>query len=53
MNIGEAAGLLAAHCLERGLEPQQVRADERKLQEFQARCVAQGFELGWPQVHAV
>jgi hypothetical protein len=52
-NIGEAAGLLAAHCLERGLEPHQVRADERNLQGFQARCVAQGFELAWPQVHAV
>lgn len=52
-NIGEAAGLLAAHCLDRSLEPQQVRADERKLQAFQALCVAQGFELAWPQVHAV
>jgi hypothetical protein len=26
-NIGEAAGLLAAHCLQEGLEPHQVRED--------------------------
>ena len=52
-NIGEAAGLLAGHCLERGLEPHQVREDEAKLKEFQALCVAQGFELEWPKTHAV
>ncbi|MGH2370073.1 MAG: FAD-dependent oxidoreductase, partial [Chloroflexota bacterium] len=52
-NIGEAAGLLAAHCLERGLEPHQVREHETKLKEFQALCLAQGFELEWPHTHAV
>ena len=52
-NIGEAAGLLAAHCLNRGLEPHQVRGDETKLKDFQALCVAQGFELAWPHTHAV
>lgn len=52
-NIGEAAGLLAAHCLERGLQPHQVRADATRLQEFQALCLKQGFELAWPHVHAV
>jgi hypothetical protein len=52
-NIGEAAGLLAAHCLERGLEPHQVREDAEQLKEFQALCVRQGFELEWPHVHAV
>jgi hypothetical protein len=52
-NIGEAAGLLAAHCLEHGLEPHQVREDEARLKDFQALCVAQGFELEWPYTHAV
>jgi hypothetical protein len=44
-NIGEAAGLLAAHCLERGLAPHQVREQPEALAEFQARCLQQGFEL--------
>jgi hypothetical protein len=52
-NIGEAAGLLAAHCLERRLQPHQVREDQAKLKDFQALCVAQGFELEWPHTHAV
>jgi hypothetical protein len=52
-NIGEAAGLLAAHCLQQGLEPHQVREDETRLEDFQALCVAQGFELEWPRTHAV
>ena len=52
-NIGEAAGLLAAHCLERGLEPHQVREDEALLKDFQALAVRQGFELEWPRTHAV
>ncbi|HEX2032751.1 MAG TPA: FAD-dependent oxidoreductase, partial [Chloroflexota bacterium] len=52
-NIGEAAGLLAAHCLERGLAPHQVREQPEALAEFQARCLQQGFELQWPHTHAV
>ncbi len=52
-NVGEAAGLLAAHCLEQGLEPHQVREDAARLAEFQRLCVQQGFELEWPRVHAV
>jgi len=52
-NIGEAAGLLAAHCLANGLEPHQVRDDNARLLEFQALCVQQGFELEWPHAHAV
>jgi hypothetical protein len=52
-NIGEAAGLLAAHCLEQGLEPGQVHQDETRRKAFQALCIAQGFELEWPQMHAV
>jgi hypothetical protein len=52
-NIGEAAGLLAAHCLEHNLEPHQVREDESLLKDFQALAVRQGFELEWPRTHAV
>ena len=52
-NIGEAAGLLAAHCLERGLAPHQVREAAASLADFQALCRAQGFELAWPAVGAV
>lgn len=47
-NIGEAAGSLAAFCLERDLRPRQVRADSRHLAEFQRLLVSQGIELDWP-----
>ena len=49
-NIGEAAGALAAHCQEHGLEPHQVHGDKRRLADFQAELVRQGFELSWPEV---
>jgi hypothetical protein len=52
-NIGEAAGLLAAHCLANGLTPHQVREDQQRLRDFQSLCIAQGFELEWPHTHAV
>ena len=52
-NIGEAAGLLAAHCLEQGLEPHQVRENQTHLKAFQSLCIQQGFELEWPHTHAV
>ena len=45
-NIGEVAGLLAAWCAARGVEPQQV-AD--KFDEFKAMLVRQGIELAWPE----
>lgn len=47
-NIGEAAGLLAAHCLERGLAPRQARRRERELEDFRRALVARGVELAWP-----
>jgi hypothetical protein len=52
-NVGEAAGLLAAHCLAAGTEPHAVRNDPRSLSDFLALCVRQGFELNWPMMHAV
>jgi len=48
-NIGEAAGLLASFCLNTNTRPQGVREDRRVLREFQDLCLAQGFELEWPQ----
>jgi hypothetical protein len=51
-NIGEAAGLLAAHCLERGLTPHQVQADDEKLAAFQSRLTGEGVEIRWPDVRA-
>lgn len=47
-NIGEAAGLLAAFCLERGFTPHQVREQPDKLHEFQQLLLSQGIELSWP-----
>jgi hypothetical protein len=52
-NIGEAAGLLSAFCLEKGLLPRQVHAQADRLAEFQSLLRGQGVELEWPQVHAV
>lgn len=45
-NIGEAAGALAAFCLETRLTPSQVRAS--RLNEFQSVLADQGVELSWP-----
>lgn len=49
-NIGEAAGYLAAHCLEHGLTPRQVRNDARQLQTFQDLLRNMGVELDWPRL---
>lgn len=48
-NIGEAAGALAAHCLNTGLAPRQVRGDARLLADFQRLLADQGVELAWPE----
>jgi FAD dependent oxidoreductase len=48
-NIGEAAGALAAYCLERGLSPRQVRATPDRLGDFQRVLTGVlGVELAWP-----
>ncbi|WBQ06187.1 FAD-dependent oxidoreductase [Kribbella sp. CA-293567] len=49
-NIGEAAGLLAAFCLDRGVSPRAVRNSPALLSDFQALLVAQGVELSWPAI---
>lgn len=48
-NIGEVAGTLAAHCLDTGLIPRQIRARADRLAEFQRLLAADGVELAWPQ----
>ena len=47
-NIGEAAGLLAAFCLDRGLTPAQVHVDAALTADFQTLLRAQGIEIEWP-----
>ncbi len=49
-NIGEAAGLLAAFCLDRGTTPRAVRNSPDLLTDFQSRLTRQGVELAWPDV---
>lgn len=48
--IGEAAGALAAYCLERNTAPRHVRNTPEALADFQDVLVKQlGFELHWPE----
>jgi hypothetical protein len=47
-NIGEAAGSLAAHCLDRRLTPRQVGAGEERIRTFQTLLEDLGVELHWP-----
>ena len=49
-NIGEVAGLLAAHCLDHDVQPEQVHVDADALAAFQHRCDAEGIERSWPEV---
>jgi hypothetical protein len=46
-NIGEAAGALAAFCIERKRVPAEVRSKREILGEFQKRLRDDGFELEW------
>ena len=50
--IGEAAGALAAFCLEQRVTPRAVRNTPKRLAAFQAWLVAQGVEIAWPRVTA-
>jgi hypothetical protein len=45
-NIGESAGVLAAHCLREATSPADVL---RYPQAFQSLCVSQGIEIEWPR----
>jgi hypothetical protein len=52
-NIGEAAGYLAAYCLDRDVQPRKVRNDPALLEDFQRLLAKEGVELQWPRTHAV
>lgn len=52
-NIGEAAGFLAAYCVEHGMKPRDVRNDPEHLKAFQQMLTNAGIELAWPAIHAV
>jgi hypothetical protein len=49
-NVGEAAGALAAYCIDRATTPRAVRNDPDLLADFQQRLAADGVELRWPDV---
>ncbi len=51
-NIGEVAGMLAAHCLDKNLTPHQVQENDEKLQNFQRELTREGIEMRWPEVAA-
>ena len=46
-NVGEAAGALAAYCLERKCVPRQVRNNSGLLEDFQRLLIARGVQLAW------
>ncbi len=52
-NVGEAAGALAAYCLNRGHEALEVYENASLLREFQDDLVADGVELHWPDLAEV
>ena len=52
-NIGEAAGILAAYCLQRHVLPRQVQVNVAYLQDFQHLLTAHGIELEWPRTRAL
>ncbi|SCN98300.1 uncharacterized protein FFB20_10631 [Fusarium fujikuroi] len=49
-NIGEAAGLLAAYCLDKELSPHEVQGKKELFQEFQDMIIKEGLETEWPDV---
>lgn len=49
-NIGEAAGLLAAHCIDQDLSPHQVQEKTELFSNFEKILVHEGLETSWPDV---
>lgn len=47
-NVGEAAGALAAFCLDRRTRPRQVRNSLALLADFQKLLISTGLQLYWP-----
>lgn len=48
-NVGEAAGALAAWCLDHSQSPAALHADPAEVAEFQKHLTAEGFPLAWPE----
>ena len=48
-NIGEAAGMLAAYCLENNLAPAQVQKEDELLAKFIVEVDNAGIERRWPE----
>lgn len=48
-NVGEVAGYLAAHAIDKAKTPSEIRNDEKMLVEFQDKLVKRGIELHWPE----
>jgi hypothetical protein len=51
-NIGEAAGTLAAFCIDQATEPQAVAATASLTADLQRMLIGAGVELSWPDVRA-
>ena len=49
-NIGEAAGALAAHCIENHVTPAEVHGDPERVTQFQHELQCAGVELHWPVI---
>ncbi len=47
-NIGESAGLLAAYCIQQGLEFDEFLESPEIIKQFQGLLIAQGIEIAWP-----
>jgi hypothetical protein len=52
-NVGEAAGLLTAFCLDHKVTPRAVRNRPELLEAFQSLLERQGIELSWPSLTPV
>ncbi|MEV7693019.1 FAD-dependent oxidoreductase [Microbacterium sp. NPDC089189] len=49
-NIGEAAGALAAFCIDHAASPGAVHGDPALVRDFQTTLTRDGVELHWPDV---
>ncbi|WP_195575645.1 FAD-dependent oxidoreductase [Paenibacillus sp. 1001270B_150601_E10] len=52
-NIGEAAALCAAYCINKNATPRAVRQDSAQLAAYQQLLVQHGIELHWPTIRPV
>ncbi len=48
-NVGEAAGALAAFCLNNQVSPRAVRSSSTLLADFQRTLLSTGVQLHWPE----